>query len=262
MPTRTSYDPGTPCWIDLMSPDVEASTAFYRGLFGWEAAPQKDDSGAVIYTMLRKDGQDAAGLVAQPPMMAGAPPVWSTYIAVASADETVTAAEKAGGNILMPAMDVMEAGRMAVIADPTGAVFSIWQAGTHPGAGVVNEANAYSWNELITRDIDHSKAFYAEVFGWEYDGMDMGPMGMYWVIKGAEGGRGGLMSRPPNMPTEAPDSWLVYFLTDDIQGKVDATTAAGGAAMHGPAAIPGVGMIAILTDPQGGAFALLQPQSA
>jgi predicted enzyme related to lactoylglutathione lyase len=262
MPTRTSYDPGTPCWVDLMSPDVEASKAFYTGLFGWDAEPQSDPTGTVVYALLKKDGHDAAGLGGQPPMMAGAPPVWNSYICVLNADETVAAAEKAGGNVLMPPMDVMEAGRMAVIADPTGAVVSVWQAGAHVGAGIVNEPNAYSWNELLTSDLDAAKRFYGEVFGWDFDGMDMGPMGTYWVIKGGEGGLGGLMGRPPNLPPGVPDHWLVYFMTDDIVAKVDATTAAGGGTMHGPAAIPGVGMIAVLTDPQGGAFALLQPQTA
>lgn len=261
MPTRSSYDPGTPCWVDLMSPDVEASTAFYCGLFGWESVPQSDGSGTMIYTMLFKDGVAAAGLGGQPPMMAGAPPVWNSYVSVANADETVAAAEKAGGKVLMPAMDVMDVGRMAVIADPTGAVFSIWQAGTHAGAGVVNEPNAYSWNELLTKDVDAAKRFYGDVFGWEFNGMDMGPMGMYWVIKGGEGGMGGLMGRPPNLPAQVPDHWVVYFMTDDIDAKVAATSAAGGSAMFGPEAIPGVGMVAVLADPQGGEFALLQPQS-
>jgi predicted enzyme related to lactoylglutathione lyase len=260
MPIRTSYAPGTPCWIDLMSPDVDASSAFYCGLFGWEAAPQSDDAGTFIYTMLRKDGHDAAGLGGQPPMMAGAPPVWNSYISVADADATVALAEKVGGTVLMPAMDVMDAGRMAVLADPTGAVFSIWQPGVHQGAGIVNEPNTYSWNELITRDVDHAKAFYGEVFGWEYDGMDMGPMGMYWVVRGGEHGIAGIMSRPPNLPAEAPDHWLVYFLVADIEASVAATSAAGGGAVFGPAPIPGVGTIAVLNDPQGGAFALMQPQ--
>lgn len=262
MPKRTSYEPGTPCWVDLMTPDVEGSTAFYCGLFGWTADRQTDDADTLIYTMLRLNGQDAAGLGGQPPMMAGAPPVWNSYISVADADATVAAAEKAGGKVLMPPMDVMDVGRMAVIADTTGAVFSIWQPGAHVGAGVVNEPNAYSWNELLSADLDASKRFYGEVFGWEFDGMDMGPLGVYEVIKGGEGGLGGMMGRPPNIPEGVPDSWLVYFITDDIDAKVGATTAAGGGVMHGPAAIPGVGMIAVLTDPQGGAFALLQPQSA
>src|SRR5687767_13694677 len=121
MPTRTGYDPGTPCWVDLLSPDVNASIEFYTQLFGWEAAPVYDPDGNRIYTLLKKDGYDTAGLFAQPPMMAGAPPVWNSYIATADADAPAAAVEKAGGRVVMPAMTVMEVGTMAVCTDPTGA---------------------------------------------------------------------------------------------------------------------------------------------
>jgi len=263
MPIRTAYEPGTPCWIDLVSPDVDASGAFYTKLFGWKAEAQSDSSGRWIYTMFRKGKQDAAGLSAQPPAMAGAPPVWNSYISVADADKTVIAAEEAGAKILMPAMDVMDAGRMAVIADPTGAVFSIWQAGKHAGAGVINEPNAYAWNELLSSDVETAKSFYAEVFGWTYTSMDLGPAGIYWVIEGGDsGGLGGLMTRPKALPAQAPDGWLVYFLADDITAKVTATTKGGGSVIYGPADIPGVGTIATLADPQGGVFSLMQPKNA
>ncbi len=163
----------------------------------------------------------------------------------------------------MPAMDVMGTGRMAVISDPTGAVFSIWQAGTHAGAEIGNEPDTYSWNELLSSDVEGAKSFYTQVFGWEYESMDMGPAGTYWVIKGGEsGGLGGLMTRPPQLPAQAPDGWLVYFLTDDIEARVATTTAAGGTVVYGPAEIPGVGMIATLADPQNGSFSLLQPAPA
>jgi predicted enzyme related to lactoylglutathione lyase len=260
MPTRTGYDPGTPCWVDLLSPDVNASIAFYTGLFGWEAAPVYDPDGNRIYTLLKKDGHDTAGLSAQPPMMAGSPPVWNSYIATADADASAAAVEKAGGRVVMPVMTVMDVGTMAVCTDPTGATFSLWQAGSHIGASIVNEADAYSWNELLTRDPDAAKAFYGEVFGWSYEGMDMGPDGTYWVIKGGEsGGLGGLMGRPAQMPDFVPDHWAVYFIVADIDAKLAAVTAAGGQVMHGPEDVPGIGRIGTVTDPHGGAFSMLQP---
>jgi predicted enzyme related to lactoylglutathione lyase len=260
MPTRTGYAPGTPCWVDLLSPDVSASLAFYTELFGWASAPVHDPDGNRIYTLLKKDGYDTAGLSAQPPMMAGMPPVWNTYVATADADATSAAVEKAGGQVVMPAMTVLEVGTMAVCTDPTGAAFSIWQAGSHIGAQIVNEADAYSWNELLSGDVERAKSFYAEVFGWTYEGMDMGPDGTYWVIQGGEsGGLGGMMGRPAQMPSYVPDHWAVYFIVADIDAKVATTTAAGGNVMHGPEDVPGIGRIATVTDPQGGAFSMLQP---
>lgn len=260
MPTRTGYEPGTPCWVDLLSPDVSASMAFYTELFGWESEPVHDLDGNRIYTLLKKDGYDTAGLSAQPPMMAGMPPVWNSYIATADADATAAAVEKAGGRVVMPAMTVMEVGTMAVCTDPTGAAFSLWQAGSHIGASIVNEANAYSWNELLSGDVERAKTFYSDVFGWTYDGMDMGPDGKYWVIQGGEsGGLGGMMGRPPQLPSFVPDHWAVYFIVDDVAAKVAATTAKGGQVMHGPTEVPGIGTIATVTDPLGGAFSMLRP---
>ena len=260
MPTRTGYSPGTPCWVDLLSPDVDASIAFYTGLFGWGTETVHDPDGNRIYTLLTKDGQHTAGLSAQPPMMAGSPPVWNSYIATADADATAEAVLKAGGQVVMPAMAVMDVGTMAVCTDPTGAAFSIWQAGTHIGAQIVNEADAYSWNELLSRDVEAAKAFYSEVFGWAYEGMGMGPDGTYWVIQGGEdGGMGGLMGRPPQLPDFVPDHWAVYFIVADLDAKVAAVQAAGGGVMHGPTDVPGIGRISTVTDPAGGAFSMLQP---
>jgi predicted enzyme related to lactoylglutathione lyase len=205
MPTPDGYEPGTPCWIDLMSPDVDASKDFYTQLFGWDAEDQFDDEGTRIYTnFLRLDGRDVAGLGGQTPEAASAPPVWSTHIATSDVDETSRKVEAAGGTVMMPAMDVMDAGRMAIYSDPTGAVVSVWEAGRHTGAGVCNEPRTWSWNELLTRDVDAAAAFYADVFGWTYQDMEM-PFGIYRVIQGGDfGGRGGMMPMPPGMPDMVP----------------------------------------------------------
>ncbi|KUG51101.1 hypothetical protein AVL62_12700 [Serinicoccus chungangensis] len=174
MSTRESYAPGTPCWIDLMAPDVEAAKEFYTSLFGWTAQDSHDDDGTWIYTNFLHDGQVAAGLGRQPEEMsaAGMPPAWSTYVA-------------------------------------TGAVVSAWQPGSHRGAEVCNEPGTWSWNELMTRDLEAASAFYSAVFGWGYEDMPM-PYGTYRVISGAdEGGLGGLMAMPPNVPDEIPSYWTV-----------------------------------------------------
>ncbi|HEY2833071.1 MAG TPA: VOC family protein [Sporichthyaceae bacterium] len=259
MPKRTSYAPGTPCWVDVMTGDVAGVTAFYTDLFGWDVEEQRDENSGHIYTMFTSGGQTVAGLGGLPPGMENLPTVWNSYISVADAEATVAAIEQAGGQVFMPAMQVFDAGVMAVAADPTGANFRIWQPLAHVGAGLVNEANTYGWNELITRDIDGAKKFYSDVFGWGYDGMDMGS-GEYWVVQGGEsGGLAGLMARPPAMPAEAPDSWFVYFLVDDIDAIVQRAARTGGQALFGPQSMPGVGIIATVGHPVGGVFALMQP---
>ncbi|MDH3306427.1 MAG: VOC family protein, partial [Acidimicrobiia bacterium] len=198
MPVFESYPAGTPCWIDLMSPDVDASKSFYQSVFGWDAEDNFDDEGNRIYTQFKQGDHIVAGLGGQAPGMEGMPAFWNTYIASDDVAATAAAVTEAGGTVMMPPMQVMDAGHMAIFADPTGAAFSVWQANEHRGAGIANEPNTWSWNELMSRDIDTAKDFYSAVFGWEYEAMDMGPGGTYHVIKGGEhNGLGGLMAMPP-----------------------------------------------------------------
>ncbi|MEE8600199.1 VOC family protein [Euzebya tangerina] len=262
MPTRNSYEPGTPCWIDLNSPDVDASTAFYTGLFGWKAEDQFAPDGTRIYTNFMHDGANVAGMGAQPPEMAGMPNVWMSYVATEDIETTLARATEAGGEVMMPAMDVMEEGRMAIIRDPSGASISLWQAGNHIGAGVCNEANTWSWNELMSRDLEPAKAFYSHVFGWEYDVMDM-PTGTYHVIKGGEeGGLGGLMDMPDEVPQQVPSYWGVYFTVEDAAAMLAKANDLGASTTFEPMTTPGVGTMAGVTDPLGGAFTLMQPESS
>ena len=260
MPQRDSYEPGTPSWVDLGTPDVAGSTAFCTALFGWTADAVTDDAGNHVYTMFSKGGRYVAGLGGQPPGMEGAPPIWSTYISVADATHTCALIEKAGGQVVMPTMQVFESGSMAVATDPTGVFFRIWQPMEHIGSGVVNEPDTYSWNELISSDVERAKQFYSEVFGWTYEGMDIGPDGTYWVVQGGEsGGRAGLMSRPVGLPAEVPDHWEVYFMVADIRAKMDDVVARGGQVLFGPETVPGVGQIGTVVHPAGGVFSLMQP---
>ena len=262
MPVFESYPAGTPCWIDLMSPDVDASKSFYQSVFGWDAEDNFDDEGNRIYTQFKQGDHIVAGLGGQAPGMEGMPAFWNTYIASDDVAATAAAVTEAGGTVMMPPMQVMDAGHMAIFADPTGAAFSVWQANEHRGAGIANEPNTWSWNELMSRDIDTAKDFYSAVFGWEYEAMDMGPGGTYHVIKGGEhNGLGGLMAMPPHMPEQVPNHWLVYFTVSDIKTTLDAVKEAGGQVAQEPFEAPGVGHIAIAHDPAGGAFSVLQPAS-
>ena len=262
MATFESHAPGTPCWVDLMSPDVDASVSFYTTVFGWHAEDQFDPEGNRVYTMFSQAGRNVAGLGGQGPGMEGMPAIWNSYIATADAAATAAAVEAAGGAVVMPPMQVMDAGHMAVFSDPNGAMFSVWEAGDHVGAQVGNVHHTYSWNELSTRDVDRALAFYSSVFGWEYDPQDMGEMGTYNVIAGGEsGGLGGVMAMPELVPAEVPDHWMVYFTTDDLQATLGAVTSNGGSVVADAMSAPGVGTFCVVADPAGGMFSLMQPEA-
>ncbi len=261
----TAHAVGAPCWVDLMTPDTEGAKRFCSSVFGWTAEDQTDDDGNYTYTLFHHGGRIAAGMGAQPPEMAGVPAVWNTYIATDDPAAVAAKVEAAGGSVIMPPMQVMEAGSMAVFADPTGAAFSVWKAGNHLGAEVANDPDTWSWNELMSRDVATAAAFYAEVFGWAYDEMDMGePTGLYRVIQGGANneGMGGLMAMPADVPEMVPNHWAVYFMTDDIDASVAKAKNADGMVQAGPMEIPGVGMTAVLHHEAAGSFNLLQPASA
>ncbi|MBV8431738.1 MAG: VOC family protein, partial [Solirubrobacterales bacterium] len=181
MPERDGYIPGVPCWVDTTQPDPEAAVAFYSGLFGWECEDVMPPGSAGHYFLARIRGGDVAA-ISPPPE--DTPPVamWNTYIWVASADDTVARVLEAGGEVLADPFDVMEAGRMAVVADPEGAIFCLWQANRHRGARIVNEHGAVNFNGLSIRDVEAAKRFYGAVFGWETLTLEAG--GLMWTLPG------------------------------------------------------------------------------
>jgi predicted enzyme related to lactoylglutathione lyase len=247
----TEYAPGTPSWVDLSSPDIEASKDFYTSLFGWDVEDMGPDAGG--YCMLKLRGQYVAGL--GPLQGEGQPPAWGTYVSVADADATIAAVKKAGGTVLVEPMDVFEAGRMAVFADPTGAVLSIWQPGNHKGSQLANEPGAFSWNELNTRDPAAAKAFYSAVFGWQPEDHAQGPSTYTeWKLDGRS--IGGMMDMNPNVPASVPPHWLVYFNVEDTDAAVAAIKGKGGTILVGPFDIP-QGRFAVAADPQGAVFAVI-----
>lgn len=255
MSERTSYVPGTPCWVDLGSPDLDASIDFYSALFGWEVPENENVEQTGGYRRATKNGRDVAGMM--PLMHEGQPPAWSTYVSVADATATAAAVTDAGGSVIAEPMDVLGLGHMAIFADPEGAVFGIWQPGTFTGAALVNEPGALSWNELNTRDLEGTKSFYGAVFGWDFETHDMGEMGKYTTI--ALGGNpvGGILDMGDReVPAEIPPHWLAYFAVEDTDATIDQAKERGGSLMMGPVDIP-VGRFAILTDPHGAAFAVI-----
>ncbi len=253
MPERKEYAPGTPSWIDLSTSDRAAAKDFYNALFGWSYDDQDAGPGAT-YTMAGKNGHPVAGMADLMKEQAdqGIPPHWQTYVTVADADATAAAAPKAGGMVLAGPFDVVDAGRMAVLADPTNAVIAIWQPKNHIGAELVNEHGTLTWNELISPDVPKAARFYKALFGWDAETSE-GPM-TYTEFKLDGQSIAGAMAPPME---GIPPNWGVYFAVDDADATIAEATKRGATLLNGPMDIP-VGRFAVLMDPQGAVFSVIK----
>jgi hypothetical protein len=251
MAERTKYTPGTFSWTDLTTPDQDGAKSFYTSLFGWGVfdSDMGDDS---VYSMMLIDDKAVCAISPQPPQQKGAPPIWNSYVSVASADESVERAKELGGSVHAPAFDVFDAGRMSVVQDPQGAYFCVWEPKANIGAGVVNTHGALCWNELHTTDVADAERFYTGLFGWSVETVDMGG-GEYHVV-GVDGHGNGAIT--DSLQEGAPPHWLVYFGTDDVNASTSKISELGGTVVM-PAMDIGEGnSIAVARDPQGGWFAL------
>jgi predicted enzyme related to lactoylglutathione lyase len=272
MPERDGYIPGVPCWVDTSQPDPDAAAAFYGGLFGWELEDVMPPGSEGKYFIGRLRGGDVAAVGSIPE---GAPPraMWNTYIWVESADDTASTAVQAGGRTLMEPFDIPDAGRMAVLADPQGAAFCVWQAKGHKGAQIVNEAGSLNFNVLNTPDTEAAKRFYGTVFGWTT--LDLGN-GEFWTLPVygdyLEGLTPGIRKMTADMgaagfedvvaalrPTEddAPPHWGVAFSTDDANATAEKAEALGGELVVPPVDAPWA-RITVIRDPQGAVFTASQ----
>jgi predicted enzyme related to lactoylglutathione lyase len=254
MPERTGYADGVPSWVDLASADVEQSVAFYSSLFGWEyalAGPVEETGGYGMFTLHDKLVSGIGPLQNE-----DQPPVWSTYIAVDDADATVAKATAAGGQVVVPAMDVMDAGRMAILMDPDGAFVGIWQAARHTGAQLVNEPGTLGWNELQCHAKDTALPFYEGVFGYEPEVMP-GDFGDYTVLK--IGGKvvAGLVQMNEMWPEGVPPHWQVYFVVADADAAAALAKDLGGTVDVEPFDAPGVGRMGMLSDSNGTHFSII-----
>jgi predicted enzyme related to lactoylglutathione lyase len=253
MGERTSYTPGTFCWSELSTTDLDGAKAFYAGLFGWE--PQDNPvPGGGVYSMQTIARKPVAAIAPQPQQQreAGVPSMWNSYVSVESADATAEKAKDLGAQVHAPPFDVMDVGRMAVIQDPQGAFFMLWQPRTHVGAALVNAPGALVWNELRTPDLDGSEAFYTELFGWTISRSEGTPLGTYLGIKNGDSNNGGIaQASPPGTPPH----WLVYFGVEDVDAALARVAQLGGSTLLGATDI-GIAKIAVVRDPQGAAFAI------
>jgi uncharacterized protein len=247
MGERTSHPPGAFSWAELVTSDAAGAKSFYGELFAWEYddLPIPD---AGVYSMAKRGGRTVAALYA-----GDDPPHWNCYVTVASVEDTVARVADLGGTVPAEPFDVMEAGRMAVIADPAGAPLCLWTAGTSIGAELVNAPGAMSWNDLVTPDPEGAAEFYGALFGWETQPVP--DAGGYRVIRNGGRGNGGIMPLDPDrMGAETPPSWMPYFGHEDVGRVIREIDGLGGRVFNGPVQILD-GTIAVLGDPQGAVFA-------
>jgi predicted enzyme related to lactoylglutathione lyase len=262
----TRYVSGAPNWLDLGAPDIDGAAAFYAALFDWQFTPVGPGAGG--YGFFRLAERTVAGGMPITPEQG--PPSWNVYFQVPDASGTAKAVEQAGGRVLVPPMDVMGEGTMAVFADRAGAAFGVWQPGRLRGLDAAGSPGALCWAELHTADVPASAAFYHRVFGWEVEGVPFPGGATYTCVNPAEGGAdtmfGGMVASADDpvaagggAGTAADAYWLPYFAVADADAVVARAADAGGGVLVPPADVPDVGRLARLTDPYGARFAVLRP---
>ena len=254
-----SYNPGTFCWAELATTDVEGSKKFYTSMLGLASVDLPMVEGMGAYVMLQKDGKNACALFQMPPdMLEMTPrPHWRTYISVENADEAAEKAVELGGNVLMGAMDVFDAGRWAMIQDATGAAVGLWQPKEHIGAQVFGEPGALGWFELLTGDTDAASRFYEGLLGWTTQPGAAGTDTGYLEFRNGKWPAAGMMQIRPEWG-EVPPNWGLYFVVEDADATMKQAREMGATPMMGPIDVKGVGRIYPMQDPQGAHLSIVQ----
>jgi uncharacterized protein len=252
-----NHPAGSFCWVELSTSDQDAAKEFYTSLLGWTVNDNPMGPGEV-YTIFQLKGRDvaAAYTTTRQEREQHVPPHWNLYIAVDNADESAAKAAKAGGQVLAPAFDVMDSGRMAVVKDPTGTVFCLWQAKKHGGLAAAGEDGAFCWADLNTPDPQRAAKFYSELLGWKLETGQNDPSG-YLHIKNRETHIGGI---PPveYQPAGAPPHWMIYFQVSDVEASTNKAKEMGARIYMPPRKMEGVGTWSVVADPQGAAFSLFK----
>lgn len=260
MADYSSHTPGTFCWAELATTDQKAAVAFYGALFGW-GVNDMPIGPTETYSMFQMRGKDVGAAYTMRPeeRQHGAPPHWNTYVAVANADDTVNRAKALGATVLVPAFDVMDAGRMAVLRDPTGAVFQIWQPNKHIGARIMREPGAMTWTELATRDTEGAKKFYTSLFGWK-EKTSSGAGMTYTEFSLDETPFAGMMEMNAQMVgMGVPPHWLTYFQVADVDASANTAKGLEATLVVPPMDIPNTGRFSVIRDPHGAVFAIYKP---
>ncbi|MCL5735603.1 MAG: VOC family protein [Actinobacteria bacterium] len=249
-------------WVDLSATDLEQQSAFYEALFGWQHTdtPMGDSQ---IYRMFKLDGHTVAGMAElSPDQKQQRPSAWNTYVAVDDLDKTVAKAEELGATVTMPPADVPGGvGRLASIQDPTGAYIFFWKPSKLDESMEYMMPGTLSWDDLGTRDPQRAIDFYSKLLGWDIEPMPGGQM-PYWVVNIDGQGEGGVMPMPEMVPAEIPAYWLPYFGTEDLKTSVSKAKELGATVLVEPTEVPEMVAFAVLADPAGASFALMQPLRA
>lgn len=256
MPEFTKYKPNTFCWPELATSDPDGAKKFYGELLGWQTQDAPIDENTV-YTMGLYKGRNVAGMYKMHKQQAdmGVPPHWLSYISVEDADATAKKAKELGANAVVEPMDVFTIGRMAVITDPTGAMFALWQPKEHIGSQLANEPGSFCWNELHTNDVDKAGSFYTNLFGWSADPQET-PNGVYTTFMNGEDMGAGMMEIAPEWGN-VPPNWMVYFAVTNCDQSYEKVIKLGGKSITPPMDIPQVGRFAVVQDPQGAVFSVI-----
>ncbi|MCZ7415121.1 MULTISPECIES: VOC family protein [unclassified Streptomyces] len=264
----TDYVPGSPCWLDLGAPDIEADTAFYAAVFGWDTEGMEGPDGEVGFVMLKEDGKyvGAIGKLEE----RDARSAWMLYFHTADAEATTRAVERLGGTVRVPPTEIPGEGRMAQYTDPQGGQFAVFQPGADGSSGLqlVDESNSLCWTELMTPDAAGARAFYGELFGWSFSDMPMpgGQEGTYTMLTPAgqpeERMHGGLMELPAEALelTGGRAYWHPVFAVEDVDAALGRAREKGGTVQMGPEDAEGVGRLAVVVDGSGADFVLLKPE--
>jgi uncharacterized protein len=244
-------------WHELMTTDPRAAIAFYTEVIGWKAQEFDQKIGPEPYTMWLASQGPLGGVMTLPEeaKKMGAPPHWLGHVDVDDVDKTVALAKAKGGQVFVPPTAIPGVGTFSVIADPQGAVLSVFKPEQAMEAHDTSKPGEIGWNELITTDAQAALAFYGELFGWKLlQEMDMGPAGKYLIYGQGDKHYGGMMTKTPDMPM--PPAWIYYINADDLDAALARATSKGGNKLMGPMEVPGGTRVAQLTDPQGAVFAL------
>jgi predicted enzyme related to lactoylglutathione lyase len=256
MPKMENTRPNEFAWVELSTTDLDKAREFYPKIFGWTLSAMDSPDGP--YVLAKLGDSNVAGLMTlpEPARKMGAPPNWLSYVGVEDAAASVEKVKALGGKVMHGPMDV-GMGMLAVIQDPAGGVFALWQQKQSMGGYLYRETGACCWNELMTTNVDAAGKFYSQLFGWKSEAVQMEGGMVYTVFKSGEEQVGGMMQQPKEM-AGMPSFWSVYFdvaNTDETAAKVKAN---GGNVMQPPTDIPNIGRFAVFADPTGAAFAVLQ----
>jgi predicted enzyme related to lactoylglutathione lyase len=256
MPERKSHAPGTFCFPEAASGDLKSAKAFYGDLLGWHV---RDVTGG-FYSLAERKGKPVAGLYGITPdqRAKGVSPHWMSYVRVASTDASAEKATALGGKVLAPAFDVPAVGRMAVVEDPTGACFALWEPKGHEGSGVVDEPGAPCWYELMTPDPARAEAFYAGLFGWTGADSEKAVVAGYRAFNLGNEMVSGMLPTPAELRGKVPAHWLPYFAVEDCDSVAKECGRLGGRTVHPPTDMPGGGRFAVLCAPDGATFGVVK----